>query len=48
MKTLMVQKYLPIVPTLTITIVLGWNSMWVVKVGIGTGVWLIEMPLTTD
>jgi hypothetical protein len=30
-----------------ITIVLGWNSMWVGKVGIGTGVWQIEMPLTT-
>jgi hypothetical protein len=47
MKTLMVQKYLPIVLTLTITIVLGWNSIWVVKGGIGTGVWLIVMPQTT-
>jgi hypothetical protein len=45
MKTLMVQKYLLIVLTPTITIALGWNSMWVVRVGIGTGAWLIEMLL---
>jgi hypothetical protein len=30
----------------TTTIVLGWNSMLVAKVGIGTGAWAIEMPRT--
>jgi hypothetical protein len=48
MKTPTVQKYPLTVLIPTITIVLGWNSMWVVKVGIGIGAWLIGMPLTTD
>jgi hypothetical protein len=48
MKHLMDHVYPQSQRTQTITIAHGWNSMLVGKVGIGTGVWLIVMPQTTD